>query len=66
MSIAAWYLQKMDQCARLAKETSEPRERSRFESERTVWLQLLAQEIGMDEPALENVVALEPTSGKAH
>jgi hypothetical protein len=32
MSLAAWYLHKADQCARLAKDAIEPRKRSDFES----------------------------------
>ena len=48
MSLAAWYLHKADQCARLAKDAIEPRKRSDFENERKLWLQI-AEQIEMDE-----------------
>jgi len=47
MSLAAWYLHKADQCARLAKDAIEPRKRD-FETERKLWLQI-AEQIQMDE-----------------
>jgi hypothetical protein len=43
MSLAAWYLHKADQCARLAKDAIEPRKRSDFETERKLWLQMTEQ-----------------------
>jgi hypothetical protein len=48
MSLAAWYRQKADQCARLAKDATEPRERSDFETERKLWLEM-AEQIDTDE-----------------
>jgi len=48
MSFAAWYLHKADQCARLAKDATEPRKRSDFETEIKLWLQI-AEQIEMDE-----------------
>jgi hypothetical protein len=48
MSLAAWYLHKADQCARLAKDATEPRKRSDFETERKLWLQI-AEQIERDE-----------------
>jgi hypothetical protein len=48
MSLAAWYYQKADQCARLAHEAGEPRKRSDFEIERKLWLQI-AEQIERDE-----------------
>ena len=48
MSLAAWYLHKADQCARLANEAVEPRKRSDFEIERKLWLQI-ADQIERDE-----------------
>jgi hypothetical protein len=48
MSLAAWYLHKADQCARLAKDTTDPRKRSDFETEGKLWLQI-AEQIEMDE-----------------
>jgi hypothetical protein len=48
MSLAAWYLHKADQCARLAKNAIEPRKRFDLETERKLWLQI-AEQIEMDE-----------------
>jgi hypothetical protein len=66
MSLAAWYLHNVDQCARLADD-AEPCE-CRFVSERQVWLGILAREIGADVVRLEAVLALLPiddvTSGE--
>jgi hypothetical protein len=45
MSLAAWYLHKADQCARLAKDATEPRKRSDFETERKLWLQIIWGEL---------------------
>jgi hypothetical protein len=59
MALAAWYLQKVDQCARLAGEATEPSQRCRLESDRRAWLQILADEIGADLDALEAVIARE-------
>lgn len=56
MSLAAWYLHKVDQCARLAEEASEPSQRCRFESERRFWLQILAEKIRVDEKTLEAAI----------
>jgi hypothetical protein len=46
--LAAWYLHKADQCARLAKDTTDPRKRCDFETEGKLWLQI-AEQIEMDE-----------------
>jgi hypothetical protein len=54
MSLATFYLYKVDQCARLA-EDAEPSQRCRFESERREWLRILAREIGVT----ANIEALE-------
>lgn len=51
MSVAAWYHQKAKQCAQLAKDAIEPRQRSDFETERKLWLQI-AEKIERDETAL--------------
>jgi hypothetical protein len=58
MSVAAWYHQKAEQCARLAKDASEPRQRSDFETERKLWLQI-AEKIERDETAL---IGLSPSA----
>jgi hypothetical protein len=60
MSLAAWYLHKVDQCARLASDVTEPRERARFKAERRSWLQILAKEIEADEGTLRAVAAMMP------
>lgn len=57
MSLAAFYLHKVDQCARLADD-AEPCERDHFISERQEWLDILAQEIGTDAVHLETALAL--------
>jgi hypothetical protein len=57
---AAWYLQKADQCARLADEATDPCDRDRFVSERSEWLRALADEIGADVKLLEITIALLP------
>ena len=51
--LAVWYLHKVDQCARLAEAATDPRNRSRYISECREWLQILAQEIGVDVELLE-------------
>jgi hypothetical protein len=48
MSLVAWYLHKAEQCARFAKDATDPRKRSDFETERKLWLQI-ADQIEMDE-----------------
>jgi hypothetical protein len=57
---AAWYLWKVDQCARLAEQATDPCERARYISDRRLWLQILAAEIGADEAAVEAAIALVP------
>jgi hypothetical protein len=57
MAVAAWYLQKVDQCSRLAGKATKPSQRCRHESDRRAWLQILAKEIGADMGALEAVIA---------
>jgi hypothetical protein len=57
MSLAAWYLHKIDQCARVA-DNADPCDRDRFVSERLEWLRILAREIGTDAVGLETVLAL--------
>jgi len=59
MTVAAFYLHKVDECARLA-EDAEPGQRWRFESERQEWLHILAGEIGADAAALEAAITLLP------
>jgi hypothetical protein len=59
MSLSAWYLHKVIQCARLAKDAASPSERCRFESEREGWRQVLAEEIGAEAATLEIATALE-------
>lgn len=56
MSLAPFYLHKVDQCARLANDAAEPCERDRFISERQEWLRILAGEIGTDAERLEAVL----------
>ena len=63
MSLASFYLDKFDQCARLADDAAEPCERDRFISQRQVWLRVLAGEIGADAERLEAVLALLPIEG---
>ncbi len=48
MSLAAWYRQKADQCARLAEDATESRKRSDFETEGKLWLEM-AEQIDTDE-----------------
>lgn len=61
MSLATFYLHKVDQCARLADD-AEPCERDHFISERQAWLDILAREIGTDAVRLETVLALLPVT----
>jgi hypothetical protein len=58
MSLPAWYLHKVDQCARLAENAAEPSHRRRFESKRKAWLRILADEIRADEATMRAVLAL--------
>ena len=45
MSEREWFVDKADECARLAKEAADPRLRSTLEYERALWLQI-AQKVG--------------------
>ena len=45
---ADWYRYKIDQCARRTRAAVEPNPRRRFEAERKLWLQILAEEIGAE------------------
>lgn len=58
MSFAAWYLHKVNQCARLADDATDASDLERFASERSEWLRLLAEEIGADVRLVEDAVAL--------
>src|SRR3954470_24397631 len=58
MSLAAWYLHKVDQSARLADDAAEPAVRWRHEWEREAWRQILAKEIGADVVDVEAVIAM--------
>ena len=60
MSLAAWYLHKVEQCASLADDAMDPCDRAGFVSERNEWLQVLAGEIGADVVALKATIALLP------
>jgi hypothetical protein len=53
MSLAAFYLHKVDQCARLTEDAAPPGQRCRFESERRFWLQIMDEKLQVDEEALE-------------
>ena len=65
MRVAAWYLHKVDQCARLADDACKARIRSKFTSERHAWLQILAAEIEADAATLGAVIELVPSSDDA-
>jgi len=56
--LAAAYLRKIDQCARLANASTDPPERSKYLSERNSWMQILADEIGTEVRLLEDALAL--------
>jgi len=43
MSLAHWYHQKAAQCAQLAKEASDPRQRAALKSERKTWLEFAGE-----------------------
>jgi hypothetical protein len=60
MRLAAWYLPKVDECARLAADATDPRDHARFLSERHHWLRILADEIGTDVGLLEAAIASLP------
>jgi hypothetical protein len=60
MSLAAWYLHKVDQCLRLTDDAAEALDVARFTSERSEWLRLLAEEIGADVAVLEAAIASLP------
>jgi hypothetical protein len=59
MSLSAWYLHKVIQYARLAKDAASPSERCRLESERDEWLRFLAEEIGAESATLDIAITLE-------
>ena len=60
MSLAAWYLHKVEQCASLAADAVDPCDHAGFVCERDLWLRILAGEIGADVVALEATFALLP------
>ena len=60
MRLAAWYLHKVDECARLAGDATDPREHTRFVSERHHWPRILADEIGTNVGLLEAAIASLP------
>ena len=60
MSLASWYLYKVDQCGRLADDATDARDLEHFASERCEWLRLLAEEIDADVEVLEAALALLP------
>jgi hypothetical protein len=43
MSFAAWYLNKADQCRRLANEATQPQRRDAYEEEQKRWLEIAAR-----------------------
>jgi hypothetical protein len=43
MAGAEWYLRKAGECARLAREASDPRRRSEYETEELLWRKIAAQ-----------------------
>ena len=43
MSLVDWYRYKADQCARLAKEATDPRKRASYNEEQKLWLKLVAE-----------------------
>jgi hypothetical protein len=62
MSLAAWYLHKADQCARMAKDAADQYTRTKFESEKKLWLEIAAA-IEKDEARESIMVA--PARGQA-
>ena len=42
MSFAAWYLNKADQCGRLANEATQPQRRDAYQQEQKRWLEIAA------------------------
>jgi hypothetical protein len=61
MSLVSFYLHKVDQCARIADDATDPCDRARFVAERYEWLRVLAEEIGADAGVLEATIALLPS-----
>jgi hypothetical protein len=61
MSLAAFYLHKVDECVRLADDARDPCDHDRFVSERCEWLRVLADEIGADVGVVEATIALLPS-----
>jgi hypothetical protein len=60
MSLLSFYLHKVEQCTRLARDATDARDFARFASERCEWLGFLAEEIGADVGLLEAAIALLP------
>jgi hypothetical protein len=50
MSQVDWYVHKAEQCARLAASASNSSQRSKFETERVLWLEI-AEQVGIAERA---------------
>jgi hypothetical protein len=42
VSIAAWYLNKADQCEQMAKDSSHPEDRDRYQAEARRWREIAA------------------------
>jgi hypothetical protein len=43
MSMTDWYHYKVEHCARIAKDATDPRSRADLESERGLWLEIASQ-----------------------
>lgn len=66
MADTAWFHVKAEQCARLARDAVDPVQRSRFEDESRMWLQIATLETAQDERRIDkrrNAAAfvLDPT-----
>jgi hypothetical protein len=54
MQDSLWYRQKADECARLAKDASEPHRRQAHETQEKLWLRI-AEQIEANEDAVRKV-----------
>jgi len=63
MSSAEWYLNKINTCARMAKDAADPDTRERLEHEAAIWWQIAAetaahekaQHVGLDDDAARSI-----------
>ena len=62
MSEAGWYLEKAQQCARMAKIATDPYTRTKFESEAKLWLEIA---VAIEKDEARESIMFAPARGQA-